>query len=133
VLLLLRPQGSWHRKGHIDLNQLSWLLYIGNVVGNLGPLFFTLGLGCLLLAALMVISSVENFTKSSLLKALFPTAIAVVFWFMAALCPSQETVYAIAASQMGEQALKTPMASKAGQALEAWLDKQIKDNKSEEH
>ena len=42
--------------------------------------------------------------------------------------PRAETVYAIAASEMGEQILKTPTASKAAKALESWLDKQIREN-----
>lgn len=41
--------------------------------------------------------------------------------------PSRDTFYAIAASEMGEQALKTPIATKAGKALEKWLDEQIGD------
>jgi hypothetical protein len=39
--------------------------------------------------------------------------------------PSRNTLYAIAASEMGERALQTATASKAVQALNAWLDKQI--------
>jgi hypothetical protein len=56
------------------------------------------------------------------------TPIFVVLWVLAAMCPSKTTIYGIAASQMGEQALKTPLAGKAGKALEAWLDKQIAEN-----
>lgn len=51
--------------------------------------------------------------------------IGVVGWFIAAGLPSKETVYAIAASEMGEELLKTPTAAKATKALDAWLDKQI--------
>ena len=39
--------------------------------------------------------------------------------------PSRETVYAIAASEMTEQALKTPVATKAMKAVEKWIDKQL--------
>lgn len=39
--------------------------------------------------------------------------------------PTKDTIYAIAASEMGEQALKTPTADKAFKALNAWLDRQI--------
>lgn len=46
-------------------------------------------------------------------------------WFLAAAAPSKETVYAIAASEMGEELLKTPTATKAVKALDAWLDKQL--------
>jgi predicted permease len=39
--------------------------------------------------------------------------------------PSQETVYAIAASELGETALKSETGNKAVEALNAWLDRQI--------
>jgi len=49
-----------------------------------------------------------------------------VLIFFAVITPSRNTVYAIAASELGEEVLKSPVATKAGQALEAWLDAQIK-------
>jgi len=39
--------------------------------------------------------------------------------------PSSSTIYAIAASEMGEEVLNSETASKAMQALDAWLDRQI--------
>jgi len=39
--------------------------------------------------------------------------------------PSKDTVYAIAASEVGESVLNSPTGSKAVQALNAWLDRQI--------
>ena len=53
---------------------------------------------------------------------------ALVMWILGAALPSKETVYAIAASEMGEELLKTPTAAKATKALDAWLDKQIAEN-----
>lgn len=50
---------------------------------------------------------------------------ALIMWLLGAALPSKETVYAIAASEMGEELLKTPTAAKATKALDAWLDKQI--------
>ncbi len=47
------------------------------------------------------------------------------FWLAAALMPGKDTVYAIAASQVGEQVLTTPLAAKAEKAIEGWLDKQV--------
>jgi hypothetical protein len=139
------------------MNQLSLLLYWGNVLGNLGPLFVVAGIMtgviCVILTivhyntldyrARQIVDEITyysnkdkdtkpdpkvlrkklGFNRPALGICLAP--LVLVFWVLAALCPSTETVYAIAASQMGEQALKTPLASKAGKALEAWLDKQI--------
>lgn len=50
---------------------------------------------------------------------------ALVVWVLGAATPKKETMYAIAASEMGEELLKTPTAAKATKALESWLDKQI--------
>lgn len=55
-------------------------------------------------------------------------SVAIVSLGLFILTPRAETVYAIAASEMGEQILKTPTASKAIKALESWLDKQIREN-----
>ncbi len=44
--------------------------------------------------------------------------------------PSKTTIYAIAASEMGERALQSPIATKAGRALEAWLDEQLAEEES---
>lgn len=41
--------------------------------------------------------------------------------------PSSDTVYAIAASEMGERVLSSPTAGKALKALDHWLDRQIDD------
>lgn len=44
---------------------------------------------------------------------------------LAVVLPSRETIYAIAASQMDEQALKSDIGAKTFRALDAWLDRQI--------
>lgn len=50
---------------------------------------------------------------------------AFIFWISAAFTPSKDTVYAIAASEMGERVITSPLGLKAGKAIEAWLDRQI--------
>lgn len=44
---------------------------------------------------------------------------------VAVFTPGRETLYAIAASEMGERALASETGGKAVQALNAWLDRQI--------
>lgn len=114
------------------MNQLSWLLYWGNVAGNLGPFLVFAGILIAVIAFVLVILGICFLSdssgkegKSCVVSGVVVALLALVFWSGAVFCPSQETVYAIAASQMGEQALKSPIASKATQALTAWLDKQI--------
>ena len=52
------------------------------------------------------------------------TIIFVVLSSFASFIPSRDTVYAIAASEMGEKALQSPIGVKATKALETWLDRQ---------
>lgn len=120
------------------MNQLSWLLYWGNVAGNLGSFLVFAGILIVAIAVVFVIFGVSLLSdssgkegKSCIVAGSIVAFLALVSWSGAVFCPSQETVYAIAASQMGEQALKSPIASKATQALTAWLDKQIAEDKSQ--
>lgn len=48
-------------------------------------------------------------------------------YFASFLVPPQETFYAIAASEMGEEIVKSETAGKAMKALDAWLDRQIEE------
>lgn len=139
------------------MNQLSLILYLGNVVTNLGPLFFIFGSMavvssiCLivrhyierdeLVYALTYRNRCDDDVAALLLKVQRKKMIApyiaglgaFVLFALASLCPSSDTVYAVAASQVGEQALKTPLAAKAGKAIDAWLDRQISKPASEEN
>ena len=65
-------------------------------------------------------------TVKQIWKTLFTAS--TMLLILTIITPRSETVYAIAASEMGEQILKTPTASKAVKALESWLDKQIREN-----
>lgn len=128
------------------MNQISLLLYWGHVMGNLGGLFIFLGCVSMLVAVVTYIIhyiTIAEFLDKVKYKGIdndegeatwlkhkprLPFVIlpfGFLLWIAAAFCPDQDTVYAIAASQLGEQALNTPLAGKAEKALEGWLDKQI--------
>jgi hypothetical protein len=105
------------------------------VLGNLQNLFYCLSFFLFILTILLFVLYViraEDSDCELIIKrpnAVVKTALAFFLSGVISCClPSQTTMYAIAASQMGEQALKTPLAGKAGKALEAWLDKQINEN-----
>lgn len=141
-----------HPNEEIDMNQLSQLLYLANVVGNLGGLFIFFGILLAVGAATCVIAffgiadssewtyirdpveqtkvkeSRVKSARSFFNKAIVMGILALVLWTLAAFVPSKETVYAIAASEMGEELMKTPTATKAVKALDAWLDEQIANN-----
>lgn len=114
------------------MNSLSWMIYLAGVSGGLvtitGLASGISGLGFVFAetigrAAVGAGDATEtgraSFSRTCLI-ALLPSAI------LCALIPTKDTVYAIAASEMGEQALNTKTGGKAVEALNAWLDRQIK-------
>ena len=120
------------------MNQLSWLLYVADALPSLGNLMFFVGVaiiiyigvrwlvyGCLLDSSDVKYKRVDPPAKPKTNGFLCLT---FCLFIIATLIPSKDTMYAIAASQVGEAALKTPLAQKAEQALESWLDKQTKSN-----
>jgi len=52
-------------------------------------------------------------------------AILIASMAVSAVIPARGTIYAIAASEMGEKVLMTQTGDKAVKALDAWLDRQI--------
>lgn len=127
------------------MNRLSWLLYWGNVAGNLATLAAIFGLALVILAVLLLVRAhlavqeardayhrdddrVEKALRMSRTTSWFASVwivLAFCLFVSAALCPSPETVYAIAASEVGEKALNTETGGLATQALNAWLKRQI--------
>lgn len=136
------------------MNTLSWYLYLANVLPNIGtalgilavPAFIAAAscIGCWLFATgtevlggyvgdsrcqREVLRTADQATKD--LKRLFVwparifSTVFVVFTIGCILSPTRETMYAIAASEVGEDVLNSPTGSKAVRALDAWLDRQI--------
>lgn len=115
------------------MNELSWLLYFADVSNETnGVCAFVFVGGTIALAAYGLGKAIvlgeyggEPVTPSLIQvfkKVWLPIVIAGV---VGVVTPSRETIYAIAASQMGEHVLKSATAGKAVKALDAWLDKQI--------
>ena len=109
------------------MNNLSWLIYAANVAGNLqNALILGLLIGGFCCAVLTVngwdggeYEGIYANRCNAGWKALAAAGVLAIF------TPTQNTIYAIAASEMGEAVLDTPTATKAMKALDAWLDRQI--------
>ncbi len=131
------------------MNSLTALIYFAGVSENIQGVLMAMAIisgiiatGCLIAAAAFTIgephiwSCDENrapeirarwdangvLAKTLIKKALkvcIPTAI------IAAFLPSANTVYAMAAANVGKQIVESPTADKAVKALNAWLDRQI--------
>jgi hypothetical protein len=117
------------------LNALSWLLYLASVVSSIDTLAFivaVLSVPVFLAGLMVILGNTEEWDKSardtgtSMIKHSI-TAFVVGSLLLIAL-PGRETIYAIAASEMGEELLNSETGSKAVKALDAWLDRQIADD-----
>lgn len=118
------------------MNQLSWLIYFAGVSQSLSTFFILFGVifffGPLLLALIMHLHTTPSgdITIDSETPVLWRGKILAfgLFLMMAGnLMPPRDTVYAIAASEVGERVLHSETGNKAVMALNAWLDKQISD------
>lgn len=112
------------------MNDLSWLLYLGDVAGSLGVaavstaiLFLLMCCGALILW-LHGADFNEDAQKAAAIKwgwkRFFPAMLASTL--IAVLIPSKQTIYLIAASEMGERTFQTETGKKALAALNRYLD-----------
>lgn len=114
------------------MNDLSWLIYLADVSDNVDTflwLLMVLSVAGGLLWAVIGMGG-DDFsgpewaawrrTGAFLLLPCFLLGLLV-----GSIVPAKDTVYAIAASEMGETVLKSETGNKAVGALNAWLDRQI--------
>jgi hypothetical protein len=128
------------------MNELSWMLYLADVANSAGATFAVAGFLIFLWASIVTIcrlayitapsytagskyeaewKSIADFwhTKTGSLPRLFLSAFLLLV--VNVMTPSKETIYAIAASEVGENILTSGTVSKAHKALDKWLDKQL--------
>ncbi len=111
------------------MNSLSWMLYWADVADSAQDKIGLVAGG--LIVAFLGIAFVSTF---DLYKGPFTNPAKWKPWMFAVGCacqainaaiPSKETIYAIAASELGESAFKSETGGKAVKALNAWLDRQL--------
>lgn len=113
------------------MNRLSWLIYLADVCNNLDWLFFLfmfIGVAGLIISVLVWMNDGNNEWKPeqrrrTIFHLFLP--LAVTGSILGAIVPSDDTIYAIAASELGERVLNSQTGGKAVQALNHWLDKQM--------
>jgi hypothetical protein len=108
------------------MNSLSWFLYAAEVVGNLSTLLCTIAV-ILMIATLMgsLFSFIANESRPPMHFVWVFVAGASMLFF-ASFIPSKDTMYAIAASELGQKAVETEIGGKALKAIEQWIDSQVK-------
>lgn len=116
------------------MNQLSWLLYAADVAQGLGGLALFLAIVSGIVSGFCVPlriaaeadDTVPPQVRDGLTYAVkWAFGIFIAASLVAVLTPEKDTLYAIAASEVGEQIVASPTANKAVQALNHWLDEQI--------
>lgn len=117
------------------MNSVSWFIYIAQVSENMGRLLIFLGiigtatslLFFIVPRAIKFIEAGDDISVKPFKASVF--ALGVVALLLGNLMPERNTMYAIAASQVGEQIVKTEIASDATKALHQWIKKQIEPQK----
>lgn len=107
------------------MNNLSWLLYFTSVFDSLR---FFAGLFAFIACIVVVIYicvELEGRKKPKLGWGVLPLMLGLI----AIVTPPKDTMYAIAASEMGQKVYESDVGQKTKLAIEAWLDKQITKNK----
>lgn len=121
------------------MNELSWLIYAADVAGDANSVcgfvfyagIFSVGIYAVVKGVGKAIScSLGDYDDPPVLPSLasvskklwLPVLIAGV---VGVATPSSSTIYAIAASEMGERVITSETGGKAVKALNAWLDKQV--------
>jgi len=126
------------------MNELSWLIYAADVAGDVNAVCgfgFYGGVIALSLYALgKGVARVANagFGEPPVTPSIAKVGKALWLPVLAAgivgtIVPSNATLYAIAASELGEHVLTGDTGDKAVQALNAWLDRQIAPPTADPH
>ena len=116
------------------MNSVSWFIYIAQVSNSMGMMFIALGsigvAACGIHAfARTMCASMEDET----FKPIFPqaryVALTILLLVIGNMMPAQNTMYAIAASQVGEKIINSEavrgVADDASLALQQWIRRQI--------
>lgn len=116
------------------MNNLSWLIYLADVAGSISTVGTLISVGSFIGGVVVMIGMATDYPSRK--NEAWPAAWPFFKWaIIAALIvtpiPSKSSLYAIAASEMGEEVIKSETAGKAMKALDAWLDRQIAPEKAE--
>jgi hypothetical protein len=112
--------------GGFEMNTLSWLLYLTDVVGSITTLLILIGVPAVAICGYAWVSClVDEEDAPCLIRRWFWAG--AIMLLLAAVIPSPRTLYAIAASELGEAAVQelTPTAEKSLKVLNKWLDEQL--------
>lgn len=103
------------------MKTLSWFLYFADTLGDLKSTLsttFLIGLGGVSFISIWLsLDGDHSFWKW--------ISVPIIVLVLSTMIPSKNTMYAIAASELGEQAMKSTIGQKSLKAVELWIDKQL--------
>jgi hypothetical protein len=112
------------------MNSLSWLLYWADVLPSIAETLRAIavitGTVCLFGTPILFAENKKEWA-GKFFKGLVAAIVVMVLSFT---IPSKNTIYLIAASEMGEEALAAPEALKLRGVVNQWLDKQLKQKEN---
>jgi len=112
------------------MNNLSWLIYFAEVVNNFNAFIgISCGLAILCILFYMLFSAIEETSmnpKGKWKKGLRYIWIPFLFLGISCFIPSGNTIYMLAASEVGEQVIKTPEAKEVFDSLKARILDELK-------
>jgi len=108
------------------MNTLSWFIYWADVLPA-----FARTLTLLLLLVFFVSFGVNTFllVENGIKKYIWITLLSAFMLILTSLIPTQSTLYAIAASEMGEEVYKSEQGQKVVKQLSDWVEAQLKVSK----
>lgn len=115
------------------MNSLSWLIYLAQVLTSLGYLFVGMSIILLIAAAIGVLAACTAYDEDDIKMGRKVARVCVLLCVLCAVVgnvlPNKETLYAIAASQLGERIVQSgevkELSNDAYAALRVWLKKQV--------
>lgn len=110
------------------MNSLSWFLYFADVLPSFAHLcggISIVGFCFLGFFTLVMIVNDEGIPAGWKKTLQWGIPVGTVLILVGTLIPEKNTLYAIAASEMGEKVVESKLGQKAQQALEAWIDNQL--------
>ena len=109
------------------MNNLSWILYAADLAGTLKHVVPFVFFFFLPVAAFFILMSDDREDYIQLLKKRAKGILIIMScaWTIWMLTPSSKTIYMIAASEMGEEAIKTEVAQKLFKVINDKLDEQL--------
>lgn len=118
------------------MNTLSWLLYLAEVLHNLGIFLGIIGMiACLIGGAATLVSAVDKSSSypcegvDTVIKISSRILIAGLFALaLSMLLPSKQAMYMIAVSEMGEEATKTAEFAKVRKIINEYLDEALENS-----